>query len=104
MIVFVASGCGGPKTAARPTNSEAVAAFQAQFHEQMTQIMARPATAADDLDVFLESLAGYAEAYGDPFTGWLEETAAVREKWGKRPAKEIVKTDLEKLRRAFFVP
>jgi hypothetical protein len=51
-MVFVASGCSGPKTAARPTNSEAVAAFQAQFHQQMTQIMARPATAADDLDVF----------------------------------------------------
>jgi hypothetical protein len=51
-MVFVASGCSGPKTAARLTNSEAVAAFQAQFHQQMTQIMARPATAADDLDVF----------------------------------------------------
>jgi hypothetical protein len=104
LMMFVASGCGGPKTAAKPTNAEAIAAFQAQFQEQAAQILARPAAAAGHLDVFLESLAGYAEAYGEPFTDWLDEAAAVRARWGERPAKKIVEADLEKLRQVFAGP
>ncbi len=104
VVLFLVSGCGGPKTAAPPAAADAVTEFREFFKERAESIALAPATAAEELSFVMESLAGKAEAYGEPFVGWLSQTREVLEKWGSRPKKEAVTKDLELLQQHFASP
>jgi len=96
-------GCGGPKTVAPPSVGEAKAEFLSLFAERKSTMARQPAFAGQELELIIEALASKAEAYGDPFTDWLEEVRRVREQWGARPKKADVSEGVKQLEQAFAV-
>jgi len=92
------AGCGGPKTAAPPTSAEAVAAFSAELSGRIDSVAAAPATAVREIDLAIESLAGYAASQGEPFSSWLAAAREVRATWGPNPSKAAVEQGLSRLR------
>lgn len=92
------AGCGGPKTAAPPTSAEAVAAFSVELSGRIDSVAAAPATAVREIDLAIESLAGYAASQGEPFSSWLAAAREVRAAWGPNPSKAAVAQGLSRLR------
>jgi hypothetical protein len=98
IVMCAAAGCGGPKTVAPPTNAEAVDAFRTEFVGRIDSVSAAPATAVHEIDLAIESLAGYSASQGEPFSSWLAVAREVRTAWGPNPSKAAVDQGLERLR------
>lgn len=101
ILEFGVAGCGGPKTVAPPTNAEAVSAFKAELSGRLDSVAATPATAVHEIDLAIESLAGYAASQGEPFSSWLTVAQEVRTGWGPNPSRAAVDQGLDRLRNLF---